>query len=252
VSKLSVVYNSIIIIESLPENEYKTGKVLSNVLKILHPDHSGIQYIPVVSKDDFIALMVEIRILMQDNQGFKPIIDIETHGNKKEIGFADNSRMPWDELMGILRGLNEICQNELVVFLACCEGYHFIKSTTISKYSPCGYLFSPQEEISVLNVITATVEFFNEITVNGDLDVAADLMKLRKIYCFKSEILFLNALTIALIQDFEGVKKMSTDIEREELINNLSNAYLGGVKDDYTKHVLKCFHEYIGKLPNRT
>lgn len=246
-SKLSVVYNSILIIESLPENEYKTGEVLSNKLKQSHPDHSGIQYIPVESKDEFIDLMAEIRLLMEENQRFKPIIDIETHGNTKEIGFADNSRMPWKELMDIFRGLNKISKNELVVFLACCEGYHFIKSTTISKYSPCGYLFSPQEEISVLNVINATVEFFNEITVNGDLDVAADLMKQRKIYCFKSEIFFLKALTIALIQDFEGEKKIKTDFEREQLINNLSNTYLGGVKDDYTKYVIKCFHEHVRK-----
>ncbi|HIA3650320.1 TPA: hypothetical protein ACWP79_004240 [Escherichia coli] len=246
-SKLSVVYNSIIIIESLPENEYKTGEVLSNKLKTSYPDHSGIQYIPVASKDEFIDLMGEIRILMQVNQGFRPIIDIETHGNKMEVGFADNSRMPWGELMDILRGINEICKNELVVFLACCEGYHFIKSTTISRYSPCGYLFSPQEKISVLNVINATIEFFNEITTNGDLDVAADLMKLREIYCFKSEIFFLNVLTIALINDFEGVKKMNTDFEREALINNLSETYLGSVKDDYTKHVIKCFHEHIEK-----
>ncbi|KJV46413.1 hypothetical protein VH86_21040 [Pantoea sp. BL1] len=246
-SKLSVVYNSIIIIESLPENEYKTGEVLSSVLKESHPDHSGIQYIPVASKDEFIELMEEIRFLMQDNQGFKPIVDIETHGNTKEIGFADNSRMPWKELMDMLRGLNEICKNELVVFLACCEGYHFIKSTTISKYSPCGYLFSPQEKISVLNVINATVEFFNEIKANGDLDVAADLMQLRGINCFKSEVFFHNSLTIALIQDFKGEKKMSTDIEREMLINSLSNTYLGGIRDDYTKHVIKCFHEHVRK-----
>ncbi|MDA2940484.1 hypothetical protein [Enterobacter cloacae] len=246
-STLSVVYNSIIIIESLPEDDYKTGEVLSSTLKKSHPDHSGIQYIPVASKDDFIDLMKEIRLLMQNNQGFRPIIDIETHGNTNEIGFADDSRMPWKELMEIFRGLNEISKNELVVFLACCKGYHFVKSTTISKHSPCGYLFSPQEEISVLNVINATVEFFNEITVNGDLDLAADLMKQRGIYCFKSEIFFLDALTIALIKDFEGENKMSTDSERENLINNLSNTYLGGVKDDYTKHVIKCFHEHVSK-----
>ncbi|EOL8995786.1 hypothetical protein ACVR25_002720 [Cronobacter sakazakii] len=246
-SKLSVVYNSILIIESLPEDDYKTGEVLSRMLKESHPEHSGIQYIPVASKGDFIDLMQEIRLLMQNNQAFRPIIDIETHGNKSEIGFADDSRMPWKELMDIFRGLNEISKNELVVFLACCEGYHFVKSTTISKHSPCGYLFSPQEEISVLNVINATVEFFNEITVNGDLDLAADLMKQRGIYCFKSEIFFLNALTIALIKDFEGENKMSTDSERESLINNLSNTYLGGVKDDYTKHVIKCFHEHVSK-----
>jgi len=247
VSKLSVVYNSILIIESLPEDDYKTGEVLSSMLKESHPGHSGIQYIPVASKGDFIDLMKEIIILMQNNQGFRPIIDIETHGNTNEIGFADDSRMPWEELMDIFRGLNEISKNELVVFLACCEGYHFIKSTTISKYSPCGYLFSPQEEISVLNVIKATVEFFNEITVNEDLDLAADLMKQREIYCFKSEIFFLNALTMALIKDFEGENKMSTDSERENLINKLSKTYLGGVNDDYTKHVIKCFHEHVSK-----
>ncbi|MBV8874845.1 MAG: hypothetical protein JO014_19260 [Metakosakonia sp.] len=246
-SKLSVVYNSILIIESLPEDDYKTGEVLSSMLKESHPGHSGIQYIPVASKGDFIDLMKEIIILMQNNQGFRPIIDIETHGNTNEIGFADDSRMPWEELMDIFRGLNEISKNELVVFLACCEGYHFIKSTTISKYSPCGYLFSPQEEISVLNVIKATVEFFNEITVNEDLDLAADLMKQREIYCFKSEIFFLNALTMALIKDFEGENKMSTDSERENLINKLSKTYLGGVNDDYTKHVIKCFHEHVSK-----
>lgn len=246
-SQLSVVYNSILIIESLPENDVKTGEDLCKILKILHPDHSGIQYIPVASKDEFIKIMDEINFLMRGNQGFRPIINIETHGNKKEIGFADNSRMAWGELMGVLRGINEICKNELVVFLACCEGYHFIKSTTISEYSPCGYLFAPQETILVTNVINATVEFFNEITVNGDLDAAADLMKLRKIYCFKSEIFFLNALTTALIKDFEGAQNMRTDSEREGLINGLSKIYLGGVKDDYTKHVIKCFHEYVSK-----
>lgn len=246
-SKLSVVYNSILIIESLPEKDYKTGEVLSSMLKKSHPNHSGIQYIPVASKDDFIDLMKEIKSLMQDNQIFRPIIDIETHGNTNEIGFADDSRMPWKELMDIFRGLNEISKNELVVFLACCKGYHIVKSTTISKYSPCGYLFSPQEEISVLNVINATVEFFNEITLNGDLDLAADLMKQRSINCFKSEIIFLDALTITLINDFEGENRMSTDSEREELINKISNTYLGVVKDDYTKHVIKCFHEHVSK-----
>ncbi len=40
---------------------------------------------------------------------------------------------------------------------------------------------------------------------------------------------------------------MSTDSERENLINNLSNTYLGGVKDDYTKHVIKCFHDHVSK-----
>jgi len=247
VSKLSVVYNSILIIESLPENDYKTGEVLSSMLKKSHPGHSGIQYIPVESKVDFINLMEEVRFLMHDNQGFRPIIDIETHGNENEIGFADNSRMPWEELMDIFRGLNKISKNELVVFLACCKGYNFIKSTTILKHSPCGYLFSPPEKISVPDVLNATVEFFNEVTVDGDLDVAADLMEQRGINCFKSEIVFLDALTKVLILDFEGKNKMRTDSERESLINKLSNTYLDGVKDDYTKHVIKCFHEHVSK-----
>jgi len=247
VSKLSVVYNSIIIIESLPEDEYKTGEVLSTALKKLHNDHSGIQYISVVCKKDFIELMEEIKDTMLTNKEFRPIIDIETHANKEVIGFADKSYMPWGDLMDILRGINEIFKNELVVFLACCEGYHFIKSTTISKHSPCGYLFSPQEEILVSDVINATIEFFNDITVNGDLDVAANLMKQRQIYCFKSEMFFLNALTHALINDFEGGNILSTDLKREVFINRLSNTFLGDVKDDYTRHVINCFHDYVNK-----
>ena len=246
-SKLSVVYNSIIIIESLPENDCKTGEILSAALKEVHPDHSGIQYIPVACKNEFIDVMEEIKNTMLTHDGFRPIIDIETHGNTEVIGFADGSYMSWGDLMDILRGANEICKNELVVFLACCEGYHFIKSTTISKHSPCGYLFSPQEKILVSDVIDATIEFFNDITANGDLDVAADLMKQRKIYCFKSEIFFLNALTHALIKDFEGGRKFSADSERKEFINRLSKTFLGDVKNDYTNYVIKCFHDYVKK-----
>ncbi|MGX9239404.1 hypothetical protein ACWXV2_19975 [Pantoea ananatis] len=244
-SKLSVTYNSIIIVESLPDNECKTGKLLATELKKSQPDQEGVQYVPVASKDEFIELMQEMKYLMTENEGFRPIIDIETHGNEEVTQFADGSQISWGDLMEILRGINQICKNELVVFLACCKGYHFIKSTTITKHSPCGYLYSPKEDILITNVVEATVEFFKEIIVNGDLDDAADLMRVRKIYCFKSEIVFLNELTKALIRDFEGKNMLHTDSLRKNFIEARSEVFLGSVKNDYTNHVIKCFHEHI-------
>ncbi|MGX9275500.1 hypothetical protein ACWXWK_20745 [Pantoea ananatis] len=249
-SKLSVTYNSIIIVESLPDDECKTGKLLATELKKSQPDQEGIQYIPVASKDEFIKLMQEIKKLMIENEGFRPIIDIETHGNEEATGFADGSQISWGDLMEILRGINKICKNELIVFLACCKGYHFIKSTTITEHSPCGYLYSPKENISIANVVEATVKFFNDIIVNGDLDEVADSMRVRGIYCFKSEIVFLNELTKALIRDFEGPKKFNTDHSRKAFIERLSETFLGSVKDDYTNHVIKCFHEDIKSKRN--
>ncbi|MDG0801442.1 hypothetical protein [Pectobacterium polaris] len=236
-------YNSIIIIESLRPEDNKTGKDLCDALKTSYPDHKGIQYIPVTSKNDFIELMNEIKKLMLENDEFRPIIDIETHGDETQTQFTDGSFMKWDELMNITREINKICNNELVIFLACCEGYKFINSMSVSQYSPCGYLYSPSEEIYDKDVKEATIELFNTLTLDGSLDKAADLMEKRNIHCFKSEIFFLNALTIALIDDHRGKNQLRTDTKRAEFIDDLSKAFLGYINNEYTNHVIKCFNE---------
>ena len=238
-------YNSIIIIESLRINDIKTGKNLHDELRRLHPKHKGIQYVPVVSAEDFTNLMVEIESLMLQHNKFRPIIDIETHGNIHVTQFADGSTIKWEDLMCITRRLNKICNNELVLFLACCEGYKFLNSISVSQYSPCGYLYAPPDSISDVILNKATVVFFNEITINGDLDKAASLLERMKINCFKSEIFFLNALTLSLINDFKGCANLKTNIERKEFINDLSIKFLGQSKQEYTEHVIQCFNNYI-------
>ncbi|HGH3375881.1 TPA: hypothetical protein ACJILP_000561 [Enterobacter ludwigii] len=242
---ISIEYNSILIIESLRHNDIKTGKNLYDEIRRLHPDHKGIQYLPVVSADDFTELMTEIELQMTQNNKFRPIIDIETHGDSSCTQFADGSIMKWGDLMNITRRLNKITNNELVVFLACCEGYRFLNSMSVAQYSPCGYLYAPPYEIHDVVINSATVVFFNEITESGDLDKAADLLRRMNINCFKSEIFFLNALTHSLINDFQGDGKLKTDIDREEIINKLSIQFLGQSNKNYTSHVIKCFNEYI-------
>lgn len=242
---ISFEYNSIIIIESLRVDDIKTGKNLHNELRRLHPEHEGIQYVPVVSAKDFAILMAEIESLMTQHNKFRPIIDIETHGDIHSTQFADGSIMKWEDLMSITRRLNEISNNELVLFLACCEGYRFLNSMSVSQYSPCGYLYAPPNEIYDVVLNEATVVFFNEITINGDLDKAAHLLRQMNIDCFKSEIFFLDTLTHALIKDFKGEDNLKTDTEREKLINHLSIKFLGKSKQEYTAHVIKCFNDYI-------
>lgn len=244
-NKITIEYNSIIIIESLRPQDLKTGEILYGNLKSTHLEQEGIQLIKVSDRNDFIDIMNQIKFLMMNNEIFRPIINIEAHGDKSVMQFTDYSTMEWSELMDITRCINRICNNNLVLFLACCEGYHFIMSTSIKNYSPCGYLFSPKESILEDDVQLATTEFFNEIIINGDLDDVANLLKNKKIYCFKSEIFFLDALTKSLIKDYYENKNFKTDNERENFINHLSDKFLGRVDSIQTSHVMKCFNDYI-------
>jgi hypothetical protein len=161
----------LIIIESLRENDKKTGTVLeSELLKLKKFQQPVLKTIvfSINSKKELISLLESI-ISMQEKVEFIPHLHFEIHGFENGLGLANGDLINWSELMGYFSRINFLTKNYLVIYLAVCYGSSILKNISPLGRAPFKALVTPSLEISEPQILSGFTSFYDEYFTSFDL-----------------------------------------------------------------------------------
>lgn len=162
---------ALIIIESLRENDKKTGSLINaeilKLKKFQHPDLKTIVFSPK-SKDELIALFDTI-IKLQEEKGFLPHLHFEIHGFENGLQLSNDDRINWSELMEYFSKINYLTKNHLVIYLAVCFGLSILKSINPLGRAPFKALIAPGWKITEGQILPGFNSFYDEYFSSFDL-----------------------------------------------------------------------------------
>lgn len=126
-------FTNLIVLESLRNDEDKTGKLLAENLEGKFP--IKIDYYDIRNKTEFYDLLENTVNKSGDN--FKPILHLEIHGSSTNMGLALNSNelIHWRYLYTLCKEINFNTGNNLFLTLAVCRGAHLMRE--IKPYDRC-------------------------------------------------------------------------------------------------------------------
>ena len=163
-------FNHIIILDLLREDDFQTARRLDdNISVFVHANQRT--HIKISSKENLIENLMLI-IQKKLPEGIKPIIHIEGHGSEISLSLPDGSSISWFELYEILSKINFYLNNTLILFIATCYGYHYIKTLKLQASTPTFCLISPSEKIDSCAIERGAYIFYKNIFETKDLDIS--------------------------------------------------------------------------------
>jgi hypothetical protein len=170
----------ILIIESLPDGESKSGKKLWDELDdhcTAHPVNLRIGYCPANSAAEMLGYLDDLRADI-DATGLNAILHIECHGSDDATGLilADWSFLSWDELKPKLVAINIASGFNLVLILGCCYGGSFGRTTRLEERAAfCAYL-GPNSSIAAGMLFAGLLAFYKALFIERDITAAVNAM----------------------------------------------------------------------------
>jgi hypothetical protein len=161
----SLDVNHIVIVESLPAGESKTGTDLYQFLSNLPSVQNRkipISLYSVESEAHFHELMGSL-IQSAKNSGMLPIVHIECHGDEDELQFADGSCMSYLRVSRLLLQLNRATSLNLVASFAACFGGYFLRQMELLRRCPVRLMIGPTEEVTPHELRTGFITFYKTI-----------------------------------------------------------------------------------------
>lgn len=240
--KYTFGFDRIVIIESLPEEDTKTGLILNNKINETQSDLKS-DYFFVESKQEFLNGIHSL--LLETKQGNIPYIHIEMHGSEEKDGLVLNKGdfIDWYTLAELLRGINLKSGNNLFLSLAACYGNHFYKTILPNKPSPCSGFIGAWHELEPIDITMGFKAFF-EILINKDLNSALEALSERS----------KNKCTIYMTDEifdrvFEGYIEKELTLERiNQRKINIIKMYLMKLNKFPGRKVLKDFEKEIRNI----
>lgn len=135
-------FNTIYVLESLFEQDDKTGEELFNDTIKRNSERTGLFHTKFLRVADKTTLIEYLKTINEySNKQYHPFIHFEVHGSKNKDGLVLNSDelITWNELADETRQINLTTKNNLVISLATCYGAYFCNEMRILKAAPfCG------------------------------------------------------------------------------------------------------------------
>jgi len=178
VSRTVIDFNSIYVIESLPDGALKTGRDLYD--SIVFPESgklAGIhtQFSTARTPDEFGQRLAAVgRNTRLGNH--KPIVHIEAHGTDDGIELADGAVVQWRELIGIFGDINQACGMNLIVVAISCSGWNLTASLVPSDRAPVNMVIGPVDTMKAGELLKATQVFYRTLYATLDLNSAIEAM----------------------------------------------------------------------------
>lgn len=236
---------ALIIIESLKENDKKTGTILElELLKLKKFQNPGIltKVFSIQSKDQLISLLESI-ISTQGNNGFIPHLHFEIHGFENGLELNNGDRINWSELMEYFSKINFLTKNYLVIYLAVCYGLSILRNINPLGRAPFKALIAPGREVSEMQILSGFTSFYDEYFSSFDLKESLKRMN--------EEIGESIFGLIPIDFCYEKITRLEPDSEfGKELLCILKNRLINEFpwiqnesEDEINDHVLKSFEK---------
>lgn len=172
----TLYFNKIYVIESLFENDKKTGKELYDDLLRYQPlkfPSLEVEYCEVNNKNEWDLLMNNIINECKTNN-IHPILHLEIHGIDDGSGLVlnNNEKLEYKYLTTKFREINLLSNFNLFITLAVCKGLFLLKYTEVLKPMPFCALLGSFEKILENELCLRFYEFYDELFVSFDLTKA--------------------------------------------------------------------------------
>lgn len=172
----TLYFNKIYVIESLFENDKKTGKELYDDLLRYQPlkfSSLKVEYCKVNNKNEWDLLMNDIINECKTNDIY-PILHLEIHGLDDGSGLKLNSEenLDYKYIANQFREINLLSNFNLFITLAVCKGLFLLKHTEVLKPMPFCALLGSFEKILENELYLRFYEFYDELFVSFDLTKA--------------------------------------------------------------------------------
>lgn len=172
--RTTVRFNSIYVVESLPDGDLRTGRELFE--QILKPaefklDGLVVEHHFVETREEFVGCLKRIAYAA-DVANHLPIVHLETHGTTDGIALASGERLAWTELVPHLTSINVKCRNNLIVVAVSCYGWNLTASLLPSDRAPVFMLVGPTDEMGAGELLEATRRFYMALVADMDVNSA--------------------------------------------------------------------------------
>lgn len=170
--------NQLIVIDALGPADKNTAAHLEEdvALMAVNAGRAGYtQYHKVQSADELAELLREIAQHCLDD-GVRPIVHIESHGDEKhglEIG-TSKVLMDWSALHDAFVLINENAKGNLGIVMSACHGFHAIRPLNMRQPAPYFFLLGPETEVTAGLFESELPKFYRTILDKGDLTTAAE------------------------------------------------------------------------------
>jgi hypothetical protein len=212
-SVYELYYNTIYVIESLSDQERKTGTDLYN--RIIKPrllNQVGLFsfFISVSNKREFIeALEFIVADCSKNARG--PLLHIECHGSEDGLLMASRELVTWAEMKPFLIYLNIQSRLNLLVVLAACSGANLLRTLDPREPAPVWGIVGPKYRISDVELFDDFSAFYSEIITSLNGWRAIEKLNGGSIgpnwrYLFTSAELFFKQLYQVYVTDFGNEK----------------------------------------------
>ena len=169
----SFSFNILYILESLNEDEIKTGKNLYDELcsNLVRPTPPLVIYKSISSGREWDECINEI---YHDciQKGVKPIIHLEMHGDDTGIGFINGDTRDHRTLCTQFSGINFACGCNMLLTLGVCEGLNILKGMQVTIPMPYCVALGSFEELWNVDIELRFTEFYKELFSSYDLNKA--------------------------------------------------------------------------------
>lgn len=211
VKTINIFYDKIIVIESLLDNDRRTGKDLfDDCLSPLCENTPEIEpeYHYVHDIAELTSLLDRIRD-ERTNPECSLILHFELHGDEKGVCLESGEYYPYHELVNKIAEINYKVANGLLVMMVACKGAYLIKSCNFTERSPFMLLVGPKDETDPSEIGRVIIEFYISLIRDRDLAKAKKLLK-----TCEDDANFIMISTEGLLYDaFEVYQSQGIDIE---------------------------------------
>ncbi len=217
-------FNVIYILESLRENEDKTGQDLYHFIEN-ELGYKNTKFFNVSTRKDFFNSFMDI--LKTTSENSSPIIHLEIHGSKKGLQLNNGEFVLWLEIKSQLQKINIKCKNNLFLTLAVCEGAFLISiiENAIGEPAPFWALLGSSGELLSTNISVGFKEYYRYLlnkdhnpnrTLNDAQNIINAYNRTVPYKTIISEIMLRNGLVNYL---FKHETKEKLNIRIKEMLN---------------------------------
>lgn len=223
----AAVFNRIVIIESLGDNEARTGKILSEFIKG-QLDTCGcpipIEYLRCENSLEFNEIFVSL-LSIADRDGDICLLHVECHGDPvRGLEFANGSELSWNELSFKLQQLNMATKFNLLAVFSACYGGHFLERFLPVGPAPCWAMVAPTDVVDPGEIMNGFRVFYASLLSQFDVGKAASAIETQTLsqgrWLGQHAELWFEKVTLEYIENHctkEAIRKRSKTIRRKLL-----------------------------------
>lgn len=238
------LYNKVIILQSLEQQELQTGTLLSDRLNKFAEENqinftSEVRNIHSLDKWNGVWEYINDIVTIEKSS---PIIHIEMHGDKEYVGIdrGKNGVIPYKDLYDEIRKINIASKNNTFVSMAVCHGmYVSLKMESILDPMPfCGIL-SSEEELLDEELLDNYTIFYTKLLSGKRLEEAVRIMyedgsNAEKLRIYTSENIFFD-----MYKDYLSTYDNDDKIKKRAIQAARDNGMSFDSKSEFDDYVLK-------------